>query len=68
VITDGRLRTLARQDGVTAGLAEKNYVNSWILYAIYNSPLKDALVFYDSFWEEYRNKVLNVCACKYMYR
>jgi predicted nucleotidyltransferase component of viral defense system len=45
VITDGRLRTLARQDGVTAGLAEKNYVNSWILYGIYNSQLKDALVF-----------------------
>jgi predicted nucleotidyltransferase component of viral defense system len=45
MISDGRLRTLARQDGVTAGLAEKNYVNSWILNAIYNSPLKDALVF-----------------------
>jgi predicted nucleotidyltransferase component of viral defense system len=45
VISDGQLRTLARQDGVTAGLAEKNYVNSWILYAIYNSQLKEYLVF-----------------------
>lgn len=40
-----RVRTLARQTGVTAGLAEKNYVNSWILYAIYTSPLADHLVF-----------------------
>ena len=39
------MRTLARQTGVTAGLAKKNYVNSWILYAIYTSPLADHLVF-----------------------
>ncbi len=45
MITDARVRTLARQDGVTAGLAEKNYVNSWILYAIYTGPFDDALVF-----------------------
>lgn len=45
MISDGQLRTLARQDGVTAGLAEKNYVNSWILYAIYKSQLKEYLVF-----------------------
>lgn len=45
MITDTRVRTLARQDGVTAGLAEKNYVNSWILYAIYTGPFDDALVF-----------------------
>lgn len=42
---DARVRTLARQDGVTAGLAEKNYVNSWILYAIYTGPFDDTLVF-----------------------
>lgn len=45
MITDARVRTLARQDGVTAGLAEKNYVNSWILYAIYTGPFGDTLVF-----------------------
>lgn len=40
MINDNRIRALARQDGVTAGLAEKNYVNSWLLYAIYqNSEL-----------------------------
>lgn len=45
MITDNRMRTLARQDGVTAGLAEKNYVNSWVLYAIYTSGLGENLVF-----------------------
>jgi predicted nucleotidyltransferase component of viral defense system len=45
MITDARVRALARQDGVTAGLAEKNYVNSWILYAIYTGPFDDALMF-----------------------
>ena len=45
MIADTRIRTLARQDGVTAGLAEKNYVNSWILYAIYTGPFDDSLVF-----------------------
>ena len=46
MISNTRLRTLARQDGVTAGLAEKNYVNSWLLYAIYqNSELGNNLVF-----------------------
>ena len=45
MISDTRVRTLARQDGVTAGLAEKNYVNSWILYAVYQSSLGEKLVF-----------------------
>lgn len=45
MISDGRIRTLARRDGVTAGLAEKNYVNSWVLYAIYTSDVGDDLVF-----------------------
>jgi predicted nucleotidyltransferase component of viral defense system len=45
VITEARIRTLARQQAVTAGLAEKNYVNSWILYAIYTSSLADQVVF-----------------------
>lgn len=45
MITDARVRTLARRDGVTAGLAEKNYVNSWILYALYTGPFSDSVVF-----------------------
>lgn len=45
MITDARIRTLARQDGVTAGLAEKNYVNSWVLNALFTHPVGDALVF-----------------------
>jgi len=45
VISDARVRALARQDGVTAGLAEKHYVNSWVLYAIASSPLGESLVF-----------------------
>lgn len=45
MITDARVRTLARQDGVTAGLAEKNYVNSWVLYAIYTGTAGKSLVF-----------------------
>jgi predicted nucleotidyltransferase component of viral defense system len=45
MITDTRVRALARQDRVTAGLAEKHYVNSWVLYAIFTSPLGDSLVF-----------------------
>lgn len=45
MISGTRVRILARQDGVTAGLAEKNYVNSWILYALYTGPFNDTLVF-----------------------
>lgn len=45
MISTARVRTLAREDGVTAGRAEKNYVNSWILSAIYTGPLADRLVF-----------------------
>jgi predicted nucleotidyltransferase component of viral defense system len=45
VISDTRLRTLARETGVTAGLAEKNYVNSWLLSAIYTESLSDQLIF-----------------------
>lgn len=45
MISDARVRALARQDGVTAGLAEKHYVNSWVLYAIATSPLGESLVF-----------------------
>jgi predicted nucleotidyltransferase component of viral defense system len=45
MISDGRVRALARQNGVTAGLAEKHYVNSWVLYVMTSSPLGESLVF-----------------------
>ena len=45
MISDGRVRALARQNGVTAGLAEKHYVNSWVLYAMTSSSLGESLVF-----------------------
>jgi predicted nucleotidyltransferase component of viral defense system len=45
MISDTRVRALARQDGVTAGLAEKHYVNSWVLYAVFSGPLGESLVF-----------------------
>lgn len=45
MITDVRVRSLAREEEVTAGLAEKHYVNSWVLYGIYTSRLDESLVF-----------------------
>ncbi|MFO7793163.1 MAG: nucleotidyl transferase AbiEii/AbiGii toxin family protein [Candidatus Saliniplasma sp.] len=46
MITENRLRTLARINKVTTGLMEKDYVNSWILYSIFNDEqLNDKLVF-----------------------
>jgi predicted nucleotidyltransferase component of viral defense system len=45
MISSARLRALAREDGVTAGLAEENYANSWILSAIYTGPLANQLIF-----------------------
>jgi predicted nucleotidyltransferase component of viral defense system len=45
MISDARVRALARQEGVTAGLAEKHYVNSWVLYAISTSPFAESVVF-----------------------
>jgi len=45
LISQNRLRASARENKVTVGLMEKDYVNSWILYAIYNSPLKNQLSF-----------------------
>lgn len=45
MISNGRVRALARQNGVTAGLAEKHYVNSWVLYAVTSSSLGESLVF-----------------------
>jgi predicted nucleotidyltransferase component of viral defense system len=45
MITEARLRRLARELDVRLGYAEKNYVNSWILWAIYTSQYGDNLLF-----------------------
>src|SRR6056297_1010827 len=45
MITDTRLRQLARELDVRLGYAEKNYVNSWILWAMYTSSYGDNLLF-----------------------
>ena len=46
MITENRLRTLARKNKVTTGLMEKDYVNSWILYSIFNNEqVNQKLVF-----------------------
>ena len=46
MITENRLRTLARKNKVTTGLMEKDYVNSWILYSIFNNEqMNQKLVF-----------------------
>ncbi|CDK40144.1 nucleotidyl transferase AbiEii/AbiGii toxin family protein [Halorubrum sp. AJ67] len=45
MISDAQLRRLARDLNVRLGYAEKNYVNSWILWAIYTSPYGDNLLF-----------------------
>ncbi|MFW6128562.1 MAG: nucleotidyl transferase AbiEii/AbiGii toxin family protein [Halobacteriota archaeon] len=43
MISPTRLNVLAREKRVTAGLMEKDYVNSWMLYAIYSGPLNHML-------------------------
>ena len=45
MISDAQLRRLARGLDVRLGYAEKNYVNSWILWAIYTSSYGDNLLF-----------------------
>jgi predicted nucleotidyltransferase component of viral defense system len=45
MISDARLRQLARELDVRLGYAEKNYVNSWILWAIYTGSYGDNLLF-----------------------
>jgi len=45
MISEAQLRGLARELDVRLGYAEKNYVNSWILWAIYTSPYGDNLLF-----------------------
>ncbi|RDZ44877.1 hypothetical protein C5B91_08980 [Haloferax sp. Atlit-10N] len=45
MISEAQLRTLARELDVRLGYAEKNYVNSWILWAIYTGSYGDNLLF-----------------------
>ena len=45
MITQDRLRTLARELGVRQGYAEKNYVNSWILWGLFTSDYGEQLLF-----------------------
>jgi len=46
LITGNALRRISRTLGMPAGMAEKDYVISWLLKEIYeDTPLKDALIF-----------------------
>jgi predicted nucleotidyltransferase component of viral defense system len=45
MISETRLRQRARELDVRLGYAEKDYVNSWILWALYTSPYGDNLLF-----------------------
>jgi len=45
MISDAQLRRVARELDVRLGYAEKNYVNSWILWAIHTSSYGDNLLF-----------------------
>lgn len=45
MISQNRLRVLARELGVRQGYAEKNYVNSWILWGIFTSGYGENLMF-----------------------
>ena len=45
MITQERLRTRARELGVRQGYAEKDYVNSWILWGIFTSEYGENLLF-----------------------
>lgn len=45
MISETRLRTLAREQNSGVGLTEKDYVNSWILRAIFTGEITEKLVF-----------------------
>jgi len=46
LITGNALRRISRILGMPAGMAEKDYVISWLLREIYeDTPLKDSLIF-----------------------
>ncbi|ELZ29100.1 hypothetical protein C474_13554 [Halogeometricum pallidum JCM 14848] len=44
MISQNRLRVLARKLGVRQGYAEKNYVNSWLLWGIFTSNYGENLI------------------------
>jgi len=45
VISENRLRTLAREQDTGVGLMEKDYVNGWILQALFTSSFSDQMIF-----------------------
>jgi predicted nucleotidyltransferase component of viral defense system len=45
MISANTLRRIARIEDAPAGVAEKDYALTWLLYGIYNSKLSDKLVF-----------------------
>lgn len=45
MIDETDVRRIARELGVRTDYAEKNYVNSWVLYGVYESSFGDGLLF-----------------------
>ena len=45
MITADEVKRAARNKGFPAGVVEKDYALTWLLYGIYNSELKDVLAF-----------------------
>lgn len=45
MITADEVKKAARNKGFPAGVVEKDYALTWLLYGVYNSELKDVLVF-----------------------
>ncbi len=45
MITADEIKKAARNKGFPAGVVEKDYALTWLLYGIYNSELKDVLAF-----------------------
>jgi hypothetical protein len=45
LITSDEIKKAARNKGFPAGVVEKDYALTWLLYGVYNSELKDVLAF-----------------------
>src|SRR5574341_1736916 len=45
LITADEVKKAARNKGFPAGVVEKDYALTWLLYGVYNSELKDVLAF-----------------------
>jgi len=45
MLDEAAIRRRARELGVRTDYAEKDYVNSWVLYGIYTTDFGDGLVF-----------------------